>query len=1256
MKNFKLNSLVTSLFILSSTNAALAEFSESEKAALGLKTYSEQTIFNRGDDPGALYWRIPSLLNTQKGTLIAAVDKHWQHNGDWGDKDTVIRISHNQGKDWGAFKTIINLQGQNVGEIPTLPESHSNNRQRWGVWDRGAYANSAFLIDPVLLQDRRNHRIFMAIDMFPESKGFFSTNNLAGNGNGHINIDGKNYLRLNRPDKTVWTLRENGHVYDNEGRKTDYRVVTQGNPDIAFNDLGDIYQGDQKLGNIYLTISQQNANAPFTVNQTGYFWITHSDDEGQSWASPVDISAQVKKDWMRFFGTGPGVGIQTKKGNLIIPIYYTNQNSAQSSALIISQDGGKTWQLGESPNDSRREILAHGWNSQTMAKNLPRRGPNVEITESQVIELDNGDLKLFMRNASGKVLVATSKTGGFSWLPEIEKVTELNNPHSQLSVIKYSKKIDGKEYILFSGPSESGGGAAGRRNGKLFLGEVQADGSIQWTERRMKAITSTGKAGGAGQTQHPNGYVYSSMAELDDGRIGLLYENTTDHTSIVYIPIDMQEFFLQEHKIFSDSREGSPREVSLDSLEEKVFHKVGDGEILKVGQGVNLAHLIVTEGGVTLNQSANNQGEKLAYSSVFVAEGGKVRLGSADQIPLNRLYLNQGTLDLNGNDLTINHLDQLKPIPDDQGQYNDDIYGNIVNENIAAPATLTYTNSGAKNIVGQLGNQRGQLNFTYQPAQENSTLAIYGNTALNTLDVKSGTITYTQGSQHQVKTVKLGENTHLALGSNTTTAINSAQFAGDSSTLSVSAIDNETSQLQVNTTGRGHFVKTGSGLLTLAGDLTHLGETRLQQGKVDFNGSLTNNTLTVQAGVTLGGQATITGNTILENGSTLSPGFNQTGEFSSKVMQFANITNQGTQVLLRVNNTEENTANWQHDQLIVTGKVDTQAPIPVDVRMLGGEAGNTDTNSNGKYDIDEGISLIQVAAESNKLQQFVLRDTLTRARANGLFQNALVSVDQSVSHQAGSQLGEGKKFYDYRLQTLLVDAQGNSPEAVIRSVSKNGSSLTQTLPTLSELEIAKLLLAEKQQELEQAKAAQLAAEQKAQQAAEQKAAAEQNVQLSAAEKAAAEQKAKQLSAEKAAAELKAQQAAKEKLAAQESLNQLQAEIATKQAQKQQQMANAAKQYRAALHQKVPSYLVANTAMLNQGESIRRQFMGNIWSDDKKGFYVNQQNGNTTYRSNLDFTDYGYGYKANQSSTLFGDLYRFQAILNCTLPLDLANNV
>lgn len=55
-----------------------------------------------------------------------------------------------------------------------------------------------------------------------------------------------------------------------------------------------------------------------------------------------------------------------------------------------------------------------------------------------------------MRNTSGRVIMSTSKDGGYTWL-DTNQVSELKHGYSQLSVIKYSKKINGKEYIVFQG-------------------------------------------------------------------------------------------------------------------------------------------------------------------------------------------------------------------------------------------------------------------------------------------------------------------------------------------------------------------------------------------------------------------------------------------------------------------------------------------------------------------------------------------------------------------------------------------------------------------------------------------------------------------------------------------------------------------------------------------------------------------------------------------------------------------------------------
>ncbi|MDU8925294.1 exo-alpha-sialidase [Pasteurellaceae bacterium LIM206] len=638
MKKTTISLLITGMF--AGVPLMANDFSQ-HQAALGAQARPSMVLFDQGDDENVPVWRIPSLLNTQNGTLILAVDKRRQHRGDWGDIETALRISKDNGKTWQTTRTILDLATHNQGISPIMP----NGTNPWG--DRNnpdsPYHNSAFLIDALMVQDKINNKIFLAVDMFPESAGFFSTNNAAGDGTGYVNINGTYYQKLNRPDGKVWTLRENGAVYDENNRATDYRVIVEGSAEQAFHNLGDIYRGDEKRGNIYLHLRDTNKNALFTVNQTAYLWLTSSGDEGKTWTSPRNISHQVKKDWMRFFGTGPGVGLQTKGGNLLLPIYYTNQQGAQSSALIISRDGGETWELGQSPNDTRQELAAQGLNSRTMAADLWINGrkTNMELTESQLVELDNGDIKFFMRNKSGKVIIATSKDGGYTWLPTLEKVEALNHPYSQISVIKYSKKINGKEYLIFSGPSESAaGGDQYRRNGRIYLGEVQSDGSISWSENMMKAIESSGFADG-----RPNGYVYSSLAELSDGTIGLAYENTTQYTTIVYQPINMQELFYKAGKIFADQRESRPLSVTYNG--NVTLEKIGDGTAIKQGTGMSEGGLLLSEGTMLLAQQDGDDGN-LAFTDVTLNNSGVLAYNNVQNIHrLGATAQSSGYLDIN---------------------------------------------------------------------------------------------------------------------------------------------------------------------------------------------------------------------------------------------------------------------------------------------------------------------------------------------------------------------------------------------------------------------------------------------------------------------------------------------------------------------------------------------------------------------------------------------------------------------------------
>ncbi|XWY20583.1 exo-alpha-sialidase [Bisgaard Taxon 45] len=657
MKKFSpsLLTLALSSVLLTST-FAYSQINADDKDTLGVKEQKESLLFHQsltkeGSDNVPI-WRIPSLLRTKDGVLIAAADKRWQHRGDWGDIDTAIRISHDDGKTWGNITTILDLESRIVGKAESYPNPWGDTRKKCP--DNGS-CNSAFVIDAQMVQDKRNGRIFLAVDMFPESSGLSveKDHGVTKYGSGYVNINGKKYLQLYEDSQSKqykWTVRENGEVFDEYDRKTDFRVVVEGNSEFKFKNLGDVYDSkNNKLGNIYLKKTGDNSKVPFVAPSTSYFWLTYSDDNGKTWANPVDLTPQVKKDWMRFFGTGPGVGIQTKNGNLLLPVYYINEQGKQSSALIISKDGGKTWDLGQSPNDSRSDLW--GQNS----RNLKTNSMGHELTESQLVELENGDLKLFMRNTSGKVMMSTSKDGGYTWV-DTKQVEKLDHGYSQLSVIKYSKKINGREYIVFSGQSEKGAsGDQLRRNGKLYLGEVQANGDINWdTSKLVRNIKSIGKANGT----LDNGYVYSSMAELGDGSIGLAYENSTDYRTIMYLPIAMQEFFWRDAKVFSDIRQKEPlvfKYTGKDDLE-----KIGDGIAIKRGEGESQGGITVSEGLLVLDQQTKDDKNK-AFTKLILNNSGVVQVNSQqnlDELVLNKNasgYLQFTVTDTNTPQLKINN-------------------------------------------------------------------------------------------------------------------------------------------------------------------------------------------------------------------------------------------------------------------------------------------------------------------------------------------------------------------------------------------------------------------------------------------------------------------------------------------------------------------------------------------------------------------------------------------------------------------------
>lgn len=304
--------------------------------------------FGRKNKDNVFGYRIPSLLKTEKGTLLAGADERIEQACDWGNIGMVIRRSEDDGVTWGKRETIVNLR----------------NNPRVPLVTSGDYSGSPINMDMALVQDTssKTKRIFSIYDMFPEGRGVISIANTPEKE--YTQIGGQSYLNLynNEKKSKVFTIRDKGIVYNFKGKKTDYHVITETTKSDHSN-LGDIYKGKQLLGNIYFT---KHKTSPFRLAKSSYVWMSYSDDDGRTWSSPRDITASLRRRGMKFLGIGPGKGIVLKwgphAGRIIIPAYSTNWKShlrgSQSSRLIYSDDHGKTWHTGKAVNDNR--VLSNG--------------------------------------------------------------------------------------------------------------------------------------------------------------------------------------------------------------------------------------------------------------------------------------------------------------------------------------------------------------------------------------------------------------------------------------------------------------------------------------------------------------------------------------------------------------------------------------------------------------------------------------------------------------------------------------------------------------------------------------------------------------------------------------------------------------------------------------------------------------------------------------------------------------------------------
>ena len=459
------------------------------KRLAGAVPLPTRALFDTGYH-GALSYRIPSLLTLDSGVILAGADQRVSIPNDApNDINLVMRHSLDGGQTWEEMRTLLSLPGTG--------------------------ALGASLIDSVLVQDHSTGRVICLVDQFPGGIG--QPNAVVGTG-----FDAQGRRVLHNRARELFAVEPDGTVVTAAGEPTDYRVVLSNDAATGAR-AGDVLLGGEAAGSIYLAYEQAPEECLFQHRSSHLLMIT-SDDDGATWSEPIDITAQVKADWMCFLGTGPGNAIELTgaehAGRILVPVYYSHEAGGTgflSCAAIYSDDGGASWTLGASPNDGR-EVLGAVVSSRDLADE------RASLYESVLVEGADGAVHVWARNQhpAGRVAHAVSRDGGATW-GEVDYHDQLTEIFSQPNAIAVTGANDvagiadpGSRSIVFANASQM---LPFRGCGVMRLSH---DDGATWPHNRVI---------------NPRHYVYQCMTQLPSGDIALLWEREWQGLFLTTVPL-----------------------------------------------------------------------------------------------------------------------------------------------------------------------------------------------------------------------------------------------------------------------------------------------------------------------------------------------------------------------------------------------------------------------------------------------------------------------------------------------------------------------------------------------------------------------------------------------------------------------------------------------------------------------------------------------------------------------------------------------
>lgn len=225
--------------------------------------------------------------------------------------------------------------------------------------------------------------------------------------------------------------------------------------------------------------------------QTGQLMLVKSTDDGKTWTTPINITAQVKDPAWKLCFQGPGRGITMQDGTLVFPAQFKDSGRLPHSTILYSKDHGGSWHFGTAAY------------------------PNT--TEAQVVETTPGTLMLNMRdNRGGTRTIFTTQDLGKTWTEHPSSHEALKDPVCNASIIKHI--YHGQAVLFFVNPDNT------RHRDHMTI-KASLDMGLTWPLNMQLVVDDL------------TGNGYPVLTSIDENNLGLLYEGSQANLVFQKIPV-----------------------------------------------------------------------------------------------------------------------------------------------------------------------------------------------------------------------------------------------------------------------------------------------------------------------------------------------------------------------------------------------------------------------------------------------------------------------------------------------------------------------------------------------------------------------------------------------------------------------------------------------------------------------------------------------------------------------------------------------